>query len=119
MSAKFTNFSDKSEVVRARHELMTRFSAEAKELGLNIDLGRITYNEDELRCKLTVTLADKKPAEVQFSPSVSQPIVGQTFMFRRKQYTITQFAWNSPKYPVIAKNANGKEYKFPLSAVNA
>lgn len=119
MAKKFKAF-DRSEVERARAELMKRFSVEAKKLGLEIDLGRITYDTDKFRGKLTVTIANKNPVApvTGLMPITGMPKIGQTFLHRGTVFTITRFKLSNHKYPVIAQNARGTVYKWSIEQVN-
>ena len=42
---------------------------------------------------------------------------GTTFMFRRKEYTITGIRPNAPRYLIRARNADGKTYRFPREVI--
>lgn len=118
MTKQFTKF-DRQELSRARNELLNRFGAEAEKLGLRIDLGRFTYESTEFRCKLTVSIADADATEeVVSTPKGSIPEIGQKFRSQGKEFVVTGFNWNRPKYPISAtRQPDGKRFKFELSVV--
>lgn len=118
MAKKFKGF-DKFEIERARTELMNRFSVEAKKLGLEINLGRFTYEADNFRCKLTAIIINKNSVApvTSLMPITGMPKVGQTFLHRGTVFTITRFKLSNHKYPIIAQNARGTTYKWSLAQV--
>jgi len=42
---------------------------------------------------------------------------GATFLFRNKSYTIIGIKARSPRFPILACNAQGKAYKFPADVI--
>jgi len=115
-----------------RNDMDAALASVLKTHGLTADLGRMTFSDSEVRCKLTVivgtgsiesvatiNLADERKFKQYASKfGLTGSEFGKSFKVRGKTFTIVRI---NPKakvggYPIIAKNANGTSYKFPASS---
>jgi hypothetical protein len=126
MESKITKL-DKPTVKYLRERFKTAIKPLAKELGLAIDLGNCTFTANNCRFQLKVALLDTSGKAITedadcfrsnaklfgFEPDD----LGRKFSFQGQPYTICGLKPKSRKYPVIARSANGKSYKFPCRTV--
>jgi hypothetical protein len=126
METKITKL-DKPTVKYLRERLRTIVKPLAKELGIAIDLDNCTFAANNCRFQLKVALLDNSGKAITedadcfrdnaklfgFEPDD----LGRKFSFQGQPYTICGLKPKSHKYPVIARSADGKNYKFPCRTV--
>lgn len=91
-----------------------------EEHGVRVNIGNITYQQNEIRTKLTVrsnAVSDDAIAEKDFKRNafyfgLNADDFGKSFKSRGETFTICGIKPRSRKYPILAKNARGKTYKF-------
>ena len=82
-------------------------------------MGRITFTDTDFRGKLTVSCgsaddaAEREFKKYAFRFGLDGSEFGKTFKHGRTSFTISGIKPKSHKYPILAKNARGTEYKFP------
>ena len=126
METKITKL-DKPKIKYIRKRLETTLKPLAKELGVSIDPGNCTFRESNCRFQLKIAVLDSggKPITEEadtFKDNASlfgfeASDLGRGFIFQGKPYTVCGLSPKSRKYPVIARSANGKKYKFPCKTV--
>ena len=118
---------DKPTVQYLRKRLQAAIAPLAKELGVVMDLGHCTVQTNNCRFQLKVAVLDaggkpvtedaeafKRNAKLfDFEPDD----LGKEFAFHGRAYTICGLRPKSRKYPVIARDGNGKDYKFDCRTV--
>jgi len=95
-------------------------TAAMKELGLEVTRGHTTFGDAEMSTKFTFSVVARKTeakADESEMLGFDRNILGMTFVQGRTTYTITDIHMRKPKFPIIAKTANGKAFKFTPSAV--
>jgi hypothetical protein len=93
---------------------------------VNINFGRVTYNDINYGTRMTVTTSEKSKAVnkakgsenlmLSRSYGFDKNIVGETFVSNGRTFEVTQFKTRNRKYPIIA-TTQGKGYKFEASVV--
>lgn len=119
-----------------RSELNTAISDVLSKYGLTHQIGKITYDPNEFRTKLTVrTKRTNTLTQVAISafegmgikaeilPTSASIIPGfhNDFVFRGTNYTVISYKERNHKYPVLANRKyghTGPSFKFPLEALN-
>jgi hypothetical protein len=118
---------DKPIVQYIRKRLQAAIEPLAKELGVAMDLGRCTFQASHCRFQLKVAVrsaggeamteeaeAFKHSAKLfGFEPED----LGRQFVFQSQTYTVCGLRPKGRKYPVIARTADGKDYKFDCRTV--
>jgi hypothetical protein len=93
----------------------------AQEYGISITAGNARFTPENVRLKLELAVIGENGVEsiaaVDFRKyaillGLKSEDLGKTFLFRGKPYTIVGAKTSSHKYPILAKNKNGKVYKF-------
>lgn len=111
-----------------RDALNTALEAVGKDLGLSLDVGRMSYTSTSVSIKLTaaVIAADgvvmteeaRNVKEWAFHHGCGEDALGKTFMQRGRTFRITGYKPRSPKWPWLATAVDdGRSYKFQDSAV--
>ena len=89
------------------------------EHGLTANIGNITFTDEDFNTKLTVSCGTDTDAARRewdkhaYKFGLNSTHFGKPFMHNGKQFTITGIKPKSTKYPILAKNASGKAFKFP------
>jgi hypothetical protein len=84
----------------------------AKKRGLDsLTIGAISYSED----KFTARLTGISSKETLVNKVGGGDLFKKSFTNLGKRYTIVDVKLNSPKFPIIAVDENGKRYKFPMT----
>lgn len=111
---------DKQFLNTFREELNEDLESLAKKYGITLRAGSCTY---EPNIGFTFKLEGKLPLDAKAQATVSNsygfPPIGTTFKSNFKCFTVIEYAPSRPKYPIIAKDGNGKRFKFPVHTVNA
>lgn len=113
---------DKTNIKGVRDSIQKKLD-ELKDLGLDIQLKSIRYEDYKLTSRIEVKVNSPEATKVITDKKVSADnanlqavglYVGYKFRVDGDDYTVT--GWNSRarKYPVKAENALGKSYKFPV-----
>ena len=92
----------------------------AKKYGITIKSngGTLGMNDFAMKFKVELVGVTKKYDKYIFSIlGLPEDIIGRSFIANGKSYEIIELAPNRPKYPVIAKTADGKQYKFTVDTV--
>lgn len=112
-----------------RHELTDAMQDVASKHGIAVNIGTARYTSTSATFKLevrtcgtdsdgglSVDAADFKRFCAMFG--MTPDMLGKQFRsWDGKLYTIVTVKPNNRKYPVIATNANGKRFKFPVAQV--
>jgi hypothetical protein len=100
-------------------EFRKKMTALAKEMGYEVDVGKIRYTDSTMRCRVELRTEDAA-AEIIVPLSfgdVSESI-GRTFAHRTRTYTVIRIEPNRPKFPVLARrDPDGKMFKFPQTVL--
>ncbi len=103
-----------------RREYQAAIDEISRKYGFQAELGRITYEDSEFRCKLTVSNVTLKMSQMKkpaITPSTGDNgIIGKSFKLRNSIYTITEI--KSPGV-YIGVTQRGKRYKIPAHALNS
>lgn len=123
---KITQF-DRPTVKALRERLDEALADVGLELGLSIKAGNARFGPTNVTFKVEAAVLDaegsaqtKEATEFkQLAPlyGLQEADLGRTFMFRGKPYEIVGAKFNSPKYPILARNRSGKVYKFQVEDV--
>jgi len=105
--------------------LVTQLNLLADELGLSLDIGRVTYSPTSGTFKsslvLTCETADGMPTSFESDAvrvGLDKSDWGRIFNMNGKQYEIVDVKPRNRKYPIIGKDLrSGKNYKFTVSQV--
>ena len=122
MSDKITQF-DKTNLKEVRAVINAALSEQLEKLGLTAKIGNITFSDADFRCKLEVSCGSTDDAARRewdkhaFLFGLTSEDFGKTFVHGGTAFTICGIKPKSRKFPVLAKNANGTTYKFPVAAV--
>lgn len=111
---------DKTLAKTIQTESIKALDAISKKYGVTIvsNGGTLGTNEFVMKLKIEKTGVAKNYPDVVFnSLGLPNDIIGKSFTIRNLVYTITELAPNRPKYPVIAKNPDGKSFKFTVDAI--
>lgn len=84
---------------------------------LKTALPKITFDENTFKMNFLVEEMDYNGAEVRCqnfakSHNIDETIYNATFTYNEKVYTIIDVNSRAKKYPIIAKDSDGKAYKF-------
>ena len=118
---------DKRNLREIRQRLEVAVSLIADETGLNIKVGSCRYRDDSATFKLEVCTVDKDGNSFDedaanfkvFAEDVGlkETDLGKTFISNRTLYTITGLKPRARKYPILAKRADDKTFKFSAGMV--
>lgn len=103
-----------------RVKIQTQLDAIAQEYSLQgLKLGNMRYGPTEFNVSVngTVKVENSPAAQAKLKQESAllgygDNIVGEWFTFRGEKFQVTGLALNRQKYPIIAKNVGGKEFKF-------
>lgn len=126
--AKITNLTRK-DVQNLRDEMDAALAKVLAKHGVTADLGRMTFTNEEVRCKLTVSVnstgpvgavastdsaEERKFKQYAYKFGLTGDEFGKTFKSRGTAFTIIKINPRAKRdgYPVIAQNARGTKYKF-------
>ena len=101
-------------------ETIKALDAISKKYGVTIlpNGGTLGTNEFVMKLKIEKTGVAKNYPDILFnSLGLPNNVIGKSFTVRNSLYTITELAPNRPKYPVIARNSDGKSFKFTIEAI--
>jgi hypothetical protein len=97
----------------------------AEKYGVHMSLGGTSFTPDNYTTKLNVSI--KRDGEVVTPEAKTfekyaayykiDKKLGDTFTHRGNKFTITGLKTSSPKYPVLAKDAKGRTFKFTTDTV--
>ncbi len=114
-------------VAYIKKRLKTTLKPLAEELGVVIDLGRVSFRSTNGRfpLKLAVLDCDGEPITEEIdsfrrdakSFGFEATDLGRDFVVQGRSYTICGLSPKSWKYPVIARSVRGREHKFPCQTV--
>ena len=118
---KFTSIT-KTNVEQVRSEINKKLS-ELKELGLNIDLGNIRYDNDSLTSKITCSIENAKdPCVKEFERSLvgrtNPHFLGKTIVFQGKEYKFTGMIPRARKNNARVER-NGQTYRINFQSIVA
>jgi len=100
----------------------------AQEYGISITAGNASFSAENVRLKLELAVIGENGVESaqvvefrKYAPllGLKAEDLGKTFLFNGKPYTIVGAKLSSRKYPILAKNKNGKVYKFQAHDVKS
>lgn len=122
-SAKQIEKFDRATLRQLREKLDSAVADVLEEMGLSGEIGNIRFSETHFTAKLEVGIGN--PANVAYQQfedhawkfGLTGDHFGKTFTYAGEQFTVCGIKPKSKKYPIIAKNARGTEYKFPVHAV--
>ena len=114
-------------VAYIKKRLKTTLKPLAEELGVVIDLGRVSFRSTNGRFPLNLAVLDcdgepiteeidsfrRDAKSFGFEPTD----LGRDFVFQGRSYTICGLSPKSWKYPVLAKSSNGVGHKFDCRTV--
>ncbi len=109
-------------------EMNAAVTAIATSHGLKINIGGGTYGELEANLKVKVQVLDTaghaEQAKRTFDAYAAMlglraDDLGRTFIFKGSLFKVTGLNPNAPKFCVLARRADGKEYRFPASVIRA
>lgn len=125
---KVTSF-DRPTVKALRVDLDSALAKVAKEYGIEISTGNISFSGDNCSIKVKASVIGSDGTAItkevtDFARYAKYELpgvkVGDTFMNAGVTYTITGWKARSRKYPVTAKSSkDGKTYKVPVRMVKA
>jgi len=91
-----------------------------KKYGVKIGLGNISYDESEIRTKMTVVLASKTVAQAPVTGGLPlEAKIGVRFKLpgKRNIFTITGFNPRAPKFNLRVTTDGGTAYRMPASVL--
>ena len=125
--AKITNLT-RNNVKTLRADMDAALAKVLAKHGVTADLGRMTFTNSEVRCKLTVSVDSGAPSSVAntdaneerkfkqnaYKFGLTGNEFGRTFKSRGTAFTIISINPRAKRdgYPIIAQNARGTKYKF-------
>jgi len=114
---KIENLNDIKAVKMLRAEYQAAIDAVSAKYGLNGEIGRITYESNEMRCKLTVSLPAKIVNATLSNPNLksTNTLVGNRYQLRNSIYTITGIKDNQT---LLAENQNGRKFRIKTSMLD-
>lgn len=120
---------DRQTVKSTRRKIQAALDTLSEELGCQIKVGRASFARDGSNCTFKVecaTLSDNGTAETKEVSAfrelasmygLSPDDLGKTFVNGGQEFTVCGLATKARRFPILAKGANGKSYKFPADAV--
>lgn len=96
------------------NDLIAKVNEVAADHGMVLDYDKVKLNYDGM----TVTVVLTDPSKKQQVANVYGIELGKVFKHRGEIYEVVGFNPRSPKYPVIGKRADGKQFKFTEGMVN-
>jgi hypothetical protein len=106
---------DKRNIGTLRNEYQAALDAVSKKYGLTAHMGRILFDSNEFRCKLTVSAPATLVKATLSNPmhnatgDASTSYIGRSYKLRNSVYTITDM--KSPGV-FLAKNQNGRLFRI-------
>lgn len=113
---EITNFTDR-ELQNLRREIETALSQIASKNGIELSLGRMTYDSTSFTAKVTGKTSQNN-IKVASNLNLPQDIVGRKFLHNGQTYTVTELKAIRQNFPVVAQAQNGRLYKFTTVLVN-
>lgn len=102
-----------TETIKALDKISKKYGVTIRPNG-----GTLGYNDFVMKLKIEKVGIEKTYSDVVFNLlGLPKDIIGKSFTVRNSVYTITELAPNRPKYPVIARNSDGKSFKFTIEAI--
>jgi hypothetical protein len=111
---------DNATIKNLRREYQAAIDAVSKKYGLDGEMGKITYEDNEFRCKLTVCNVTLKQATMKAPMKSSLPgtnadsIIGRSYKLRNSIYTIEKML--KPGV-FIGVTQRGKRYKIAANVL--
>lgn len=106
-------------------DIKAALAAVEEKYGVTIGFGGIRYDSAQYGSKMTVTIGNAdEAAKAEFDKycwkfNLKPSAFGSTFTTQGQTFTVVGIKPKGKKYPVLAKNAAGKVFKFPERAVDA
>jgi len=108
------------QTLRIVREKMNEALATLEEIGIHAKVGSISYEDQRASVKVEIAvmgengeIVSKEASDYErYREMYELPELGTTFVNRGTVYTITGLKPRSTKYPVLAKRADGKSFKF-------
>ena len=115
---KIENLNDVRTIKALRAEYQAAIDAVSAKYGLNGEIGRITYESNEMRCKLTVSVPAKIVNATLRNPNLksTNTLVGNKYKLRNSIYTITGV---KDSETLLAENQNGRKFKIKLCMLDS
>ena len=110
-----------------RDYLVTIIEKNPNTLGVSVQVGNVSYRDDEATVKINVTEADQDGTLLTLDEKnyvlhaeregLKAEWLHKTFIISGNVYTIIGLKPQSSKYPVLAKRVNGSVYKFKVDTI--
>ena len=115
---------DRNQIKQIHKDINDALAIVARKHGM-LSLTTATLRFDETRFKVTVNGIASLDAFTQVTPVLSigdtinpNSLIGRVFISGNgTKFTVSDYKSNRPKYPIVAKNASGTQYKFTVDAV--
>ncbi len=114
---------DKSNLKVVRGLINAVLTDALAEHGLSVNIGNISYSDNDFHCKLNVSCGSNEDAAKRefeknaFSVGLKPDDYGRDFSFNGKMFKLIGIKPRSTKYPLVGIDGAGKRYKFPEHAV--
>lgn len=116
----------KSELTMFRKDFAEAVKDLEKKYGVKLELHNISYSDIEFHTKLTATKVGEtgeKQVDTTDFPWLKELLgfkgnLGDSYTQRGITYTVYNLDPNKPKFAVLLRGSNGKNYKAPVSSVN-
>lgn len=114
---------NESKINRVQNKLKSFISQLEKEENIKINFGNIRYNSAFYTTSIKVTSLEKSEKVSNVLEGVckkfgfTQNIIGMKFNYNNDVYEIIDIKTRSPKYPIIAKSSDGRQWKFSPSRI--
>lgn len=109
---------NESKINRVQNKLKSLISQLEKEENIKINFGNIRYNSAFYTTSIKVTSLEKSEKVSNVLEGVckkfgfTQNIIGMKFNYKNDVYEVIDIKTRSPKYPIIAKSSDGRQWKF-------
>ena len=124
MAKKITKFTRENlDILRPIIE--DTLNKELTKFGLSIDLGSISFGDNDFRTKLKVMCGTNEDGAKRDWEKYARLFglnaedFGTLFINGGKTFQVSGIAVKSRKYPILATNEHGVEYKFPAHVLKA
>jgi len=119
----------KSQLKQIRYDMEVALASVAAKHNLNFEIGNFRYDDYDFSTKIKAFIGNKNSKTIknekiekdwQFYAAyygLDENGVGKSFSHNGKIFTIKGFDNRKRKYPVIASNKNGQNFKFPLEII--
>lgn len=120
---------DRATVKNTRDKLQAALDTLSKDLGCQIKVGNATFARTGSNCTFKVEFAalgedgtaETKEVlafrELAVMYGLSPDDIGKIFVNAGQEFTICGLAPKARRFPILAKRADGKSYKFPVDMV--